>query len=168
MPTSRKIFAVQNLVEKVKQAKAFILTDYSGLKVSQINQLRAELKKVGAEFEVVKNTLLKLALGNKVDKEAPLTGPTAALWLYEANPSLLKPLTVFISKNELPKIKLGFWEGELISPERVMELASLPSLKELQAKLVGLLNSPAYRLTNSLNWNLKKLVFVLKGVKTNG
>ena len=67
----------------------------------------------------------------------------------------------------MPKIKLGFWEKELISAEKVMQLASLPGLNELQAKLVGILNSPINRLVLTLNGNLQKLVFVLKGVKTN-
>jgi len=163
MPNSKKIFTVQNLTEKVKQAKALILTDYAGLKVGQINELRTELKKVGAEYEVVKNNLLSLAL-----KSEPLTGPTAALWVYQADDTTpLKTLAAFIKKNELPKIKMGFWEKELISAEKVMQLANLPGLSELQAKLVGMLNSPINRLVLTLNGNLQKLVFVLKGVKTN-
>lgn len=162
MPSTKKIITVQNLAEKVKQAKALILTDYAGLKVSQINELRTELKKAGAEYEVVKNNLLSLAL-----KSEPLTGPTAALWVYQADDiTPLKTLAAFIKKNELPKIKLGFWEKELISAEKVMQLASLPSLSELQAKLVGMLNSPINRVVYSLNWNLKKLLLILGAAST--
>jgi large subunit ribosomal protein L10 len=175
MPSSKKILAVQNLTEKVKLTKALILTDYSGLKVGQISELRTELRKVGAEYEVVKNNLLSLAL-----KGEPLTGPTAALWVYQADDvTPLKTLAAFIKKNELPKIKMGFWDKELISAEKVMQLANLPGIDELKAKLVGIINSPIYRLVYTLNGNLQKLVFILgaastqvtaakEGVKTNG
>lgn len=174
MPADKKIYAVANLAEKYKQAKALVLTDYAGLKVSQLSELRREVKKLDAEFEVVKNSLLARAINSK-----PLIGPTAALWLNQADPAPLKILADFIKKNELPKIKMGYWEGELISAERVLQIAGLPGIKGLQAQLVWMLNSPAYRLANALSWNLKKLLFILgaastkvtaakEGVKNNG
>jgi len=173
MPTQRKIFTVQNLAEKLKQAKAFVLTDYSGLDVAQINELRREVKKSGGEFEVVKNTLLRLAAKTGLPRIRQLTdlrGPTAALWLYSEDLTPLKALSNFIQKTELPKIsgacsfriKLGFWQEEMISPERIKELMTLPSLTELQAKLINTLKSPTFGLVNSLNWNIQKLVFILK------
>lgn len=170
MPSSKKIFAVQNLTEKVKKTKALILTDYAGLKVGQINELRTELKKVGAEYEVVKNNLLlKAGESSKFKVQSlKLTGPTAALWVYQADDvTPLKTLAAFIKKNELPKIKMGFWEKELISAEKVMQLASLPGFKELRAMLVGMLNSPINRLVYALNSNLQKLIFVLGAASTN-
>lgn len=164
MKKSEKIFTVQNLAEKLKQAKALILADYSGLKVDQINSLRREIKKAGGEFEVVKNTLLRLALTNSQSEAINqfLTGPTAALWLYTDNLGPLKTLNDFIKKNALPKIKFGFWDRELISMEKIIQLANLPGPDQLRAKFIGLLQSPLYRLANSLNWNLGKLVYVLK------
>jgi large subunit ribosomal protein L10 len=176
MKKQEKIFAVQNLAEKLKQAKALILADYSGLNVSQINELRREIKKAGGEFEVVKNTLLRLAAkGGKWEARpersrgmgsGKLEGPTAALWLYSDDVAPLKTLDYFIKKTELPKIKFGFWEGELISLERIFQLASLPGMEELKAKLVGILKSPLFGLVNGLNWNLRKLVVVLKTAST--
>ncbi len=165
MPTTKKIFTVQNLAEKFKQAKGLILTDYSGLKVSQINELRNEIKKAGGEFEVVKNTLLALAVEKslpRVPLSGILRGPTAALWLYQEDFSPLKALDNFIKRSELPKIKFGFWQGEEISLERIKELANLPGLSELQTRLVSLLQSPSSRLVWALNSNLAKLVFILK------
>lgn len=164
MVPQRKIFTVQNLAEKLKQAKAFVLADYSGLDVGQINELRREIKKVGGEFEVVKNTLLRLAAKNgewRMENEE-LSGPTAVLWLYTEDISPLKAFSNFIQKTELPKIKLGFWQGEPISPERIKELASLPGLAELQAKLLGVLKSPTFGLINVLGGNLRKLAYILK------
>lgn len=180
MPTSRKIFTVQNLAEKFKQAKALVLTDYSGLKVGQINELRKEVKKAGGEFEIVKNRLLGLAMKESkfsgLDPELELIGPTAAMWVYQDDFSLLKILDNFVKKTELPKIsgacssriKFGFWDGKMISIERIKELASLPGMSELKNRLVGTLQSPIYGLTRDLKWNIQKLVLVLKVIKPKG
>lgn len=172
MKKSEKIFTVQNLAEKIKQAKALILSDYSGLGVDRINELRREIKKAGGEFEVVKNTLLQLATkdGKWEMGDKKLTGPTAALWLYTENITPLKTLNEFIRKNEAPKIKFGFWNDEQISIEKINQLANLPGMEELRAKLIGVLQSPIYGLANALRWNPTKLVYILKakGGEKNG
>jgi len=172
MVPQRKIFTVENLVAKLKQAKSLILTDYQGLDVAQMTELRREVKQAGGEFEVVKNTLLQLAAkeANFQLSDSALTGPTAALWIYQEDPAPLKVLESFIKKTELPKIKFGFWNGQLLSSEKIKELAALPGLAELRAKLVGRLQSPPFGLVNALSWNLKKLVFILraKGGEENG
>jgi len=164
MKKSQKYFTVDNLKEKLKQAKALVLTDYSGLKVEQINQLRSAIKKAGGEFEVVKNTLLSKASQDnelKIDKDQ-LEGNTAALWLYSDDVAPLKAMEAFIKKNERPVVKFGFWDKSLIEVEKIKELANLPGLEELKGKLVNLLKSPFYTLTNNLKGNLNKLVFILK------
>ena len=164
MKKSQKFFTVDNLKEKLKATKALILTDYSGLKVEQINQLRQDIKKSGGEFEVVKNTLLNKASATsefKIEK-GKLKGNTAALWLYSEDLAPLKALDTFIKKNELPKFKFGFWNKGLLEAEKIKELASLPGLEELRAKLVGFLKSPLSGLTYNLKGNLFKLVYLLK------
>lgn len=171
MVPQRKIYTVQNLAEKFKQAKALILADYQGLNVSQISELRRAIIKAGGEFEVVKNTLLLLAaktgLPRKFAEGESLRGPTAALWIYADNPAPLKILVDFAKQFELPKIKFGFWQGSPITEEKIRQLASLPGIKELQTQLVGRLQSPIFGLAKALNWNLQKLVFILKEVKIN-
>lgn len=160
MPTSKKIFTVANLAEKLKQAKGLVLSDYRGLNVAQMAELREAVKKSGGEFEVVKNTLFRLAA-----KNFQLEGPTAALWVYQDDPSPLKVLDRFIQKSGLPKIKTGLWNGRFISPEKVRELAKLPGLAELRAKLVGSLQTPIYGLANSLKWNINGLIQVLRNYR---
>ena len=158
------MFTVDNLTEKFKQAKSLIFADYSGLKVNQINKLRQEIKKAGGEFEVIKNTLLsKASQGGKWQIEnEQLKGPTAALWIYNDDISPLKILDKFIKKNELPKIKLGFWGKESLDAEKIIQLANLPGLEELRAQLTGFLKSPLSRLTTNLKGNLLKLLYLLK------
>lgn len=164
MVKTDKVYTVQNLVEKLKQAKAVVLADYHGLKVSQMAELRQNIKKAGGEFEVVKNTLLNRAADEtkiKIDPEA-LQGPTAVIWAYEDKISPLKALVDFARANELPKIKFGLLDQVVTPIEKIKQLASLPSKDELKTKLVSTLQSPIYGLNNALNWNLRKLVYVLK------
>lgn len=164
MVKTDKVYTVQNLVEKLKQAKAVVLADYHGLDVSQLAELRQQVKKAGGEFEVVKNTLLNRAAEEskiKIDPEA-LQGPTAALWAYEDQIAPLKALMDFVKVNELPKIKFGLLDQVATPLEKIKQLASLPSKDELKTKLVNTLQSPLYGLNNALSWNLRKLVYVLK------
>ncbi|MBU3957196.1 50S ribosomal protein L10 [Patescibacteria group bacterium] len=164
MVKSDKVYTVQNLIEKLKQAKAVVLADYHGLKVSQIAELRQNVKKAGGEFEVVKNTLLNRAADEtkiKIDPEA-LQGPTAVLWAYEDQIVPLKALMDFVKVNDLPKIKFGLLDQVVTPLERIKYLANLPTKEELKVKLVRTLQSPIFGLNNALSWNLRKLIYVLK------
>lgn len=172
MPTSKKIFTVQNLTEKLKDAQVLILSDYRGLSMAQLDNLRKAIKEAGGELEIIKNTLLKRAADEakvKIEDEV-LTGPTAALWTWELEIGPLKALHSFAEEAGLPKIKFGRFEGQAISLERIKELAQLPGLEGLKAQLVGRLQSPLYGLVSNLQGNLRKLVYVLKakGGEING
>ena len=170
MPTQKKVFTVQNLSQKLKDAKTLVLADYRGLSVGQMTDLRGKVKQVGGEVEVVKNRLLKIAAKEakvEIDDQI-LTGPTAVIWAWEDQIQPLKALDTFAKENDLPKAKFGLFEGKIISIEKIKELANLPSQDELRAKLVGALHSPTYGLVNSLNWNLKKLVYILKTKSEGG
>jgi len=164
MVPQKKIFTVQNLTQKLKDTKALVLADYQGLSVSQMADLRAQVKKAGGELEVVKNRLLgRAAKEAKVEiTDEALIGPTAALWAWEDEIGPMKALHGFALKTGLPKIKFGIFEGKTISLERIIQLASLPTMEELRRRLVNTLQSPAFGLVNALNWNMKKLIVILK------
>lgn len=164
MPTQKKIFTVQNLTQKLKDAKALFLADYRGLSVTQMADLRAEVKKAGGELEVVKNRLLGRAAkeAKTAIADEALTGPTAVLWAFDDEIEPLKAMDNFAQKAGLPKIKFGIFKGKTISLDRIKELASLPTAEELRVRLLNTLQSPAFGLVNALNWNLKKIVYVLK------
>ena len=115
MATSKKIFTVQNLTEKLKDAQVLVLSDYRGLSMTQLDDLRKAIKKAGGELEIVKNTLLKRAAGEakvKIEDEI-LTGPTAALWTWETKLGPLKALSDFAEETGLPKIKFGRFDVKL-------------------------------------------------------
>lgn len=176
MPTTKKVQIVQDLTEKLKRAKSVILTDYSDLSVPQQQKLRSKLQEAGAEFTVVKNTLLKLALQNlefrtkdsSGMKNLEFSGPTATLFAYEDEIAPIKALVEFAQEFELPKIKIGFFEGKTIEKEEILELAKIPGKSELLAKLVYTINSPISSLVNVLSSDIRNLVWILSSLKKGG
>lgn len=167
MKKTEKIFAVENLSAKIKDAKSVALVDYRGLTVAQITQLREKVKEAGGELQVVKNTLLLRALSenNYTPEKEKLQGQTLALFANSDEIAPLKALAAFAKLISLLPFKIGFMAGKILSADELTKYATLPAKIELQAKLVGLLASQPQRLVYSLNWNLQKLVLVLNAVK---
>lgn len=158
---------IESLVEKLNKATSVVLTDQSGLPVSLSSELKKKLRSVDAESLVTKNTLLKLAsqkTGYSIPDEA-LEGPTAALFAYGEPISPIKELTAFAKTNEKPKIKLGFLGKDLLTAEKIGQLAKLPSKEILRGKVVGGLYSPLYGIVGVLNANLRNLVYTLNAIK---
>lgn len=170
MPTTKKVQIVQDLTEKLKRAKSVILTDYSDLSVPQQQKLRSKLQEAGAEFTIVKNTLLKLAFQNSQlpISNLQLIGPTATLFAYEDEIAPIKALVEFAQEFELPKIKIGFFEGKTIEKEEILELAKISGKSELLAKLVYTINSPISSLVNVLSSDIRNLVWILSSLKKGG
>lgn len=167
MKKQEKVFEVQNLSAKIKEAKSVALADYKGLNTSQLNDLRNKVKEAGGELQIVKNTLLARALKEnnyKVEK-ADISGSSIALFSLADEISPLKALAAFAKTVSLLPFKIGFMAERLITADELKQLASLPSRFELQTKLVGLLIGQPSRLVYALNWNLQRLVIALNGVK---
>ncbi len=164
MPSDKNVKAVSDLKEDLKKAKSLVLSNYVGLDVEKMTKLRQEIKKVGGNYKVIKNTLIKLSLkdlGFKLEDEEVLNQPTALLLAFDDEIAPIKILYDFSQTNELPKIKAGFLAKDFMTEDKVVELAKLPSLQTLQAKLVGTLNSPVYGFVYALKANLQKLTSVL-------
>ena len=169
MKKQEKIFEVENLTAKVKDAKAVAVVDYRGLNVSQITQLRDRIRELGGELQVVKNNLFYRALSqsNYEIEKAKLDGPSLALFANNDEISPLKALANFgKTLGGLLPFKIGFIAGKVYFTEELNKIATIPAKLDLQAKLVGLLALQPNRLVYSLNWNLQKLVLVLNGIKT--
>lgn len=178
----KKIELVGQFEEKVKRAKALVLTDYRGMTHQQLEALKKALKGVEAELVVTKNTLLKRALeiGNwKLSTKGgsasggeignSLTGPTATLFAFGDVIAPLKELAKTIKALKIPAIKLGLLDGKTLTGEDVLKLATLPSREVLIAQVVGGMKSPIYGLHRALVWNLQRLVLTLKAIeKTKG
>ena len=128
-----------------------LITHYQGLTVKQIDELRSEMRKHGILFKITKNRITKLALkGSKYKKlENLFTGPTAVAFSEDAITSA-KILTKFARKNSNLKIIGGIMEEEPLSIEDVEKIATLPTLDEARAKIVGILATPAQKIISIL------------------
>jgi large subunit ribosomal protein L10 len=138
--------------------EAVMITHYQGLNVVQLDALRKELRENGIVFKITKNRITKLAL-----KETPLkelekffTGPTAAA--ISSDPFMsARILAKFAKTNDKLKIVAGFMEGKVIDQAEVAKIASLPTLKEARANIVGILNASAQKLIGILLAQSKKM-----------
>ena len=128
MPRPEKVAAVDELAEKLQSGQGIVIADYRGLTVKEMTDLRSELRKVGVEFKVVKNTLTLLA-AEKVEIEgldSVLEGPTAIAFGYDDPVAAAKTMSEFAKKNDKLQVKGGILTGKVIDAEGVKALADLP------------------------------------------
>ena len=142
----------------------FIVVDYKGLKVGPITELRKRLAKAGAELHVVKNNIFRIAAkeAGVAELNGSLTGPLAVITGKKDISTTAKVVKTFASEFEKPKIKFGYLNNNRLEGKQIIELADLPSLDVLRAKLLGLLNTPATQLVRLLQTPATQLVRVLK------
>lgn len=159
----KRIKMVKELKEKFEKGRMFIATDFTGMTVPEMNELRRALRSVGVEYKVVKNTLAKIAL-KEVGKEkaSPLIeGPTGIAFSYDDVMGMVKTLVEFESKEFPLKIKGGFFEGRILSEEDIKTLSKLPPREELISKAIGCVKAPMYNLVAALSAPLRNLIFIL-------
>lgn len=132
---------VQELAEKFKTAKIVLLADYRGINVTDVTNLRTDLRNAKAEYRVIKNNIVKRALEANGENGLGelLEGPTAVVIGQEDYLDPLKAIYNFAKNNDFYKIKGGIIEGKVMTAEELIALAKLPSRQELLAKLAGAL-----------------------------
>jgi large subunit ribosomal protein L10 len=160
----RKQELVAQYTELLKRSQAIILTDYQGLNVAQMTNLRSRIREANGAYFVTKNTLIKLAL-EQAGISAPeewLVGPTAIGFCFEDVPAIAKAVTEFSSESEILKIKGALLGDRSVGVEKVKALATLPPADVLQAQLVGALAGPMSALVGVLNSALAGLMGVLE------
>ena len=159
---------LKDLIEKLKESKGVVLTDYQGMNVSQISSLRNELKEKRVEFKIVKNTLLEKASEelNVEDLTKDLIGCTAMAFCSDDGIAPAKLLKEYFKKNKIDlRIKSGLIDGRVFSPEKIIEIASLPSKDVLIAQMINGIKSPLYSLVFILQGPLRGLIYTLEAVK---
>lgn len=164
---AKKELSLSDLREKVAKAKSVVVTDYRGLTMVKLQELRSTLGS-SAEFTVAKNTILAKALqehGAEVTAET-FSGPSAVLFSYDDEVGPLKVMVKFSSgANDLPTIKGGVLDTQVLSAARVSALAKLPSKDQLRGQVVGGLVAPLTGLVGVLNGNMRNLVYALEQVR---
>ena len=163
MPTQEKIDAVSDLRGRLHGVKTVLLTEYRGLTVQQISELRKQLRAVSAEYKVVKNRLAKIAISaSELQVLKPqLTGPLALVVSKDDPVAVAKAVSTFARTNQALTIKGGYVDGRLMAPDALRALAELPSKETLRAQLVGAISGPLTQLVGLLQAPQRELAYIL-------
>ena len=154
--------AKKNYIEEMKKIfssnESIMITHYQGLNVVQLDELRKDLRENGILFKITKNRITKIAIKETPvkDLEKFFTGPTAAA--ISSVPFMsARILSKFAKKNDSLKIVAGFMEGKVIDQAEVAKIASLPTLNEARASIIGILNASAQKIVGILLAQSKKM-----------
>jgi large subunit ribosomal protein L10 len=161
MDRSQKADSVASLNAMFNEAGVVVVTRNLGLSVAQSTNLRNKMRDAGASYKVAKNRLARLALKDTdyTGIEEHLTGPTALA--YSVDPvAAAKAVVDFAKTNDKLEIVGGSMGSTVLNAEGVKALASMPSLNELRAKIVGLVNAPATKVVQLVNAPASKLARV--------
>jgi large subunit ribosomal protein L10 len=170
MNRQQKEQAVSELREDLEGVAVVVVTDYCGLDVAKIVELRRQLRAASVDYRVVKNTLAKLAIEG-TDKEFlsdHLNGPVALAWSSEDPVAPAKVLSDFIKDNEALEIKAGYLSGKELDLAGIKALADLPSKDELRAKFLSVLNGPAQKFVTITSQVPKNFLLVIKQKSEQG
>jgi large subunit ribosomal protein L10 len=163
----KKKKVVDELKQKIEAAKVLIISDYRGVTVKQITELRGKLYSQESEFKIIKNTLLRRALEKagleKLNEH--LKGPIGVLLGYKDPVEPLKSLVDFMDEVEKGEVKGGVVEKAIVDQKSITDMAKLPPREVLLARVAGGLNAPIYGLVNVLQGNIRKLVYALNAIR---
>ena len=151
MSKEKKKVYIDDMKNQFEKSEAVIVAHYQGLTVSQLDELRDKMREHGIIFKITKNRITKLALEQTRCKELKdlFKGPTAVAMSKDAITSA-KILTKFSNENENLKILGGIMGNDILDVMGVQNVATLPTLDEARAKIVGILRSPAQKLASIL------------------
>jgi large subunit ribosomal protein L10 len=158
---------VETLHEKFERAKTALLTDYRGLDMPAMTELRGQLRDASVEYRVVKNTLMERAADgtDMALLKDHFSGPCAVALSYEDPIAPAKVLVKFSEANKKLEIKAGVVAGQVIDAAGIERLSKLPSEEELLAKLLMVFNGPATGLVTVLSGVLRNFMGVLDGIR---
>ncbi len=163
---SKKQF-VKELKERLEKSSVVILTDYKGLDVEAMTELRAKLREADVEYQVVKNTMLRLAsegTGTEAIKDS-FVGPSAIALSYDDPVAPAKVLTEFAKDNDKLEIKVGVMDGKMLDLSAIKALSDLPSRDQLLATVLSAMNAVPTSLVTALSDVPRRLVNVLQAIK---
>ena len=169
MPQQYKLDRVGEISESLKDAKGVYMTDFTGLSVEQITNLRREFRNANVNFVIVKNTLAKISaekVGMK-DMVPYLAGPTG---LAISNDDPIAPVRVIVDfqkKHQKPTLKAAIVEGKVLDESQASALKDIPTRDVLLGQVVSGIAAPLTGLVGGLQGILRNLVYVLNAVKEN-
>lgn len=172
MVQQKKIVLVENLQDTLSENQNFALIKIDKTSHQTLENLRRELKKVGAQFKVTKNTFFEKAINkletiNKVFSElkkifSPLKETSALLLLDKDWSKSLNSFYEFIKKEPTLSFKFGLLDGKPYKSDELLQIAQLPGKDQLVVNIVGSLKSPSNHLVFALKFNINKMVYILR------
>jgi large subunit ribosomal protein L10 len=174
VPTQAKAEKIDELKGRLAGAQAAVLTEYRGLTVQQLSELRKQLKVAAAEYRVVKNRLARIAMEGSplAPLQKHLTGPIGLVIVRKDPVAVAKALTAFARTNPALAVKVGVIDGQLLEPKELRAVADMPSRETLRGQIVGAVQGPLAQLVGLLNAPHRELVYILaergKAAPANG
>ena len=160
---ARKEALVQQYKDLAGNSSGMILASFSGVTVKDLQGLRGQIREVGGEFHIVKNSLMDIAF-KELDLPLPegaTDGTTAIGFASEEVPAVAKAIVDLSREAETLQIKGGLIDGELIDQAGIQRLADLPPMPVVQAQFLGLITTPAGQVAGTLAAALRDLVGVM-------
>ena len=152
MNKEQKINYINTLKQTLNDNAAMMIYHYQGLNVNQLDELRKKMREAGALLKVTKNRITKIALKDTQHQEAiSLFSGQTGVALSKDPITLAKTLVNFQKNNEMLKIIGGVMDTKVLAPEDVAKIATLPTLSEARAKIVGILQAPAQKIISILH-----------------
>lgn len=167
MPNAQKVERVAELKEQIQGSTALLLTEYRGLTVSEITELRRALREGGASFSVIKNTLMRRALEgtDAAELEALFEGPSAVAFVEDDPVAAAKSVTAASKKFPALILKGGFVEGRVLSAEQAKALADLESREVMLSKLAGMMKAEMARAAGMFQSAQSRFLSLLEAFK---
>lgn len=165
-PNPQKVAQVEQLRQWLSASKGVIFTDYRGLSVAQITQLRKQLRQNQAEYHVVKNTLFRLASQGLISDNLDdiLQGPTAVAFIHGDEAAAAKALSDAMRDLRTLSVKGAVLGGRRYDTEAVQQLAKLPPREVLIAQVVGGIQAPITGLVGTLHGILRDFVYTVQAI----
>ena len=167
MPNEKNIRTVEDLKEKIGNAKSVVLFDYRNLNSNDLNELRAQVKEKNAEVIVAKNTLLKVAFKddkNIKDLENDLQGLTAVILSFDDPIEPIKVLYSFVDRLNVPNVKSAIIDHVYSDSDAVEQISKIPTKDVLLARFAGNLNSPLTSFISICSTTQRNFMFALKTI----
>lgn len=163
MPTPAKAETIAELKERLSGAQAAVLTEYRGLTVQQLSDLRKQLKSASAEYRVVKNRLARIAVeGSPLEAlRKHLTGPTGLVLVRRDPVAAAKALSTFARTTPALTLKVAIIDGQVLEPKDLRAVADLPSRETLRSQIVGAVQGPMAQLVGLLTAPQRELAYIL-------
>ncbi len=155
---------VADLAGKLKRSTMTVITDYRGMKMPEISDLRSQLRKVDTEYHVTKNTLARIAGADSglAALDASLTGTTALAVCFGEITAPAKLLTDFERTSKFFKIRAALLQGQVLAGNQLLVVANLPARPVLQSQFLGALQAPNANLLGMLNSPMQGLLGVMQ------